>query len=249
MDKILSYKRYASNLIVANIVLTCVWTVLAMSLIKTLTEDNAPFIVWSLVVVSAANVLSAYFGITGIIGRNSCQLTTYYILSEITIVSECFICLLIMLTQNPSLEQPVISTVQRAVAIIVLITQMWLVFETKNFQNLSKSMNFTGFDDFKARRMSSPPNICDIEKNSRVFSLTDQLLISASADSVANERHSCHQHNCYGHSSHSFGASQPVYQSSTTPIMDGSERSVANQWYFTSCTAYPSYDNNMFSKY
>ena len=159
MDKILSYKRYASNLIVANIVLTCVWTALAMSVINTLTEENASFIIRSLQVISAANILSAYFGITGIIGRNSCQLTTYFILSEITIVSECFICLLIMLIQNPSIEQPVTSTVQRAVAIIELITQIWLLFETNNFQNLSKPIDFTRFDDFKARRMFSAQHL------------------------------------------------------------------------------------------
>lgn len=254
IDNILSYKRYASNLVVANIVITCVWTVLALSFMKKIREDNDSFIIWSLLVISVANVICAYFGIMGVIGRNSCQLTTYYITSEVTVVGECFVCLVMMLTHNRSVEQPVISTVQSAVAIILLITQVWLLFETKNFQNLAQSISFTGFDDFKARRMSSPPNICDIEKNSRVFTLTDQLLFNC-PDSIANERLTSHPYSSVD-TLHPFGdkfTSSSVYQSPTTSLSnqrpEGGQPLGANQWYLTSSAAYPSSASNWFDKF
>ena len=239
-----SYKRYASNLVVANIIATSVWILLSLTVVKKLDEvNNRVFIVASLAVITSTNILSAYFGITGIIRRYTCELTTYYILTRIAIISECFIYLLILFTGKQYIPyHSLITTVQIGVAIIVIITQIWLFYETKNFENLAK-LEIEGLDDFRVRRMSSPQNICDIERNSRIYALTDQLMVSPMlTPNQLNtyENDSRHQlYNCLRSPSMSFGG--PVYQPLSTPLMDESPQSIANQWYLTSQSNPPAY--------
>ena len=228
MDKMVSYKRYASNLVIANIIITLVWVLLSISVTKNLAQDNNRlFLISSLTVVNLLNIFGAYFGITGIIRRYTCELTTYYILSRIAIISESFLYLLILFTGKQSGHyHPVISSVQTGVTIIVIITQIWLLYETKNFENLAKIEDNDGFDVFRVRRVSSPPDITDIEKNSRVYSLTDQLLGNPSVNMTNGTRDS-RLYNCLRSPSMSLGTQQ-VYQSLSTPLMDESPQSFAN---------------------
>ena len=238
MDKMVSYKRYASNLVIANIIIALVWILLSVSLSKNLVEDNnRMFLISSLYGVNLLNLLGAYFGITGIIRRTSCELTTYYILSRIAIISESFLYLLILFTgKQNGYYHPVISSVQTCVSVIVIITQIWLLYETKNFENLIKFEDNDGFDVFRVRRMSSPPDITDIEKNSRVYSLTDQLMVDPNENSPVSRNF-----NSLRSPSMNLGSS-PVYHSLSTPIHN-TPLSYANHWYYPTGVAPPPYNN------
>jgi len=223
-----SYKQYGINLVVANIIITLVWIVLSISVAKNLEDNNRLFLVSALSVLSLVNILGAYFGITGIIRRYTCELTTYYILSRIAIVSESFVYLLILFAGKQSGSyHPVISSIQTGVTILVIITQIWLLYETKNFENGIKLEDSDDFDIFRVRRVSSPPDITDIEKNCRIYNLTDQLLVNP-LPTYLNERRDSQLHNQLSVNP-TIGS---VYQPLSTPLMDDMPQSFPNHWYY-----------------
>jgi len=242
MDKMVSYKRYATNLVIANIIIATVWILLSVSLVKTLDESNKVFVITSMAVIGALNILSAYFGITAIIRHSACELTAYYILAKLAVLCETFLYLLIIFTDNRySAENPITSTVHTGVTIVLIITQIWLIYETRNFNNLSHLLDDKDMDDFRVRGLSAPPNICDIENPKGLYSLTDQLMVNpmVACSSKSGLNSFGQYHDYLGHNSQ-YGVQPPVYESLSQPIRDDRPQNFYNRWTYPSQTGFTS---------
>jgi hypothetical protein len=76
--------------------------------------------------------------------------------------------------------------------------------------------------DSVRRRVSTPPNICDLEKNERVFTFSDQVLINPLIDENYNnerlESRNEMNNNFAFDVSHSRSMSQPLYQQLTQTL-------------------------------
>jgi hypothetical protein len=173
--------------------------------------------------------MCAYFGIIGVIHKNSCQLNAYSILSRLLIISEISLYLYITFTSDRhdwnSYYYRISASALSIAALVLVLLQIWLLFETQVYQN-SVQYLANGENDFDSdsvrRRISTPPNICDSGKNERVFTLSDQVLINPLInENYNNERLESRNemNNDFAFDvSHSRSMSQPLYQQLTQTL-------------------------------
>ncbi len=225
-----SHKRYVSNLVLANIIITLVAILFSLNVIKNIKRDDMLFINTSIVIINFVSLMCAYFGIIGVIHKYSCQLNAYSILSRLLIISEISLYLYITFSSARhdwnSYYYRVSASALSIAALVLVLSQIWLLFETQVYQNSMQYLANNGENDFDSdsvrRRVSTPPNICDFEKNERLFTLSDQVLINPLIDeNYNNERlESLNEmnNNFAFDVSHSTSMSQPLYQQLTQTL-------------------------------
>jgi hypothetical protein len=138
-------KRYVSNLVLANIIITLVTIFISLNVIKSIKRDDMLFINTSIVIIDFVSLMCAYFGIIGVICKNPCELNVYSILSPVLIVSEISLYLFITFMSARhdwnSYYYRVSASALSITALILVLLQIWLLYETKVYQNLANDLD------------------------------------------------------------------------------------------------------------
>jgi hypothetical protein len=133
-------KRYVINLVLANIIITLVAILFFLNVIKNIKRDDMLFINTSIVIINFVSLMCAYFGIIGVIYKNQWELNVYSILSALLIVSEISLYLFITFMSARhdwnSYYSRVFASALSITALVLVLLQIWLSYETKVYQNL-----------------------------------------------------------------------------------------------------------------
>jgi hypothetical protein len=138
-------KRYVSNLVLANIIITLVTILLSLNVIKNFKRDDMLFINSPIIIIDFVSLMCAYFGIIGVIHKNPCELNVYSILSPLLIVGEISLYLFITFMSARhdwnSYYSRVSASALSITALVMVLLQIWLLYETKVYQNLANDLD------------------------------------------------------------------------------------------------------------